>query len=209
MQVQKVWTLENQKFVGMTFDQIAKARGVDPWTAWFDMMVEEEGYCRWLNFRGISYENLYNPAFEESLRFPYGCVESDGPIESPRGVTITSVDPRSYGTFPLVLEEYVRKRSILSWEEAIKKMTSNPAKAIGLDDRGLLKEGFWADIVIFNPETIANRANFKNCLELSQGINHEIYPVGIEYTIVNGVVVVERGRLTGARPGHVLRHKSK
>jgi len=63
--------------------------------------------------------------------------------------------------------------------------------------------------VIFDPESIAHRANFKNCLELSQGINHNVYPTGIKYTIVNGVVVVERGKLTGARPGHVLRHGSQ
>jgi len=139
----------------------------------------------------------------QPIRHPYA------PIESPRGVTITSVDPRAYGTFPLVLGEYVRKRKVLSWEEAIKKMTSNPARAMGLKDRGMLKKGFWADIVVFNPETIAHRANFKNCLELSQGINHNIYPIGIEYIIVNGVVVVEKGKLTGARSGHILRHKTR
>lgn len=208
MQVQKVWTAGNQRYVGMTFDQIAEERGVDPWTAWFDMEVEEKGYLRWLNLYTDDLEDMYRPGLEETLKIPYGCIETDAPIESPRGVTITSVDPRAYGTFPLVLGEYVRKRKVLSWEDAIKKMTSNPAKAMGIKDRRLLKKGFWADIVIFNPETITHRANFKNCLELSQGINHNIYPIGIEYTIVNGVVVVEKGKLTGARPGHVLRHKA-
>ena len=207
MQLQMVWTAENQKYVGMTFDEIAEERGVDPWTAWFDMEVEEKGYLRWLNFRGASYEDMYNPAFEEQLKTPYVCIESDAPIESPRGVTISSVDPRSYGTFPLVLGEYVRKRKVLSWEDALMKMTSNPARSMGLRDRGLLRKGYWADIVVFNPEKIVHRANFKNCLELSQGINYDVYPAGIDYTIVNGVVVVEKGRLTGARPGHVLRHK--
>jgi N-acyl-D-amino-acid deacylase len=207
MQLQMVWTADNQKYVGMTFAEIAEERGVDPWTAWFDMEVEEKGYLRWLNFRGTSYEEMYNPALEEQLKTPYVCIESDAPIESPRGVTISSVDPRSYGTFPLVLGEYVRKRKVLSWEDAIMKMTSNPARSMGLRDRGLLRRGYWADIVVFNPETFAHRANFKNCLELSQGLNHDIYPVGIDYTIVNGVVVVEKGTLTGARPGHVLRQK--
>lgn len=208
MQVQKVWTAENQKYIGMTFDQIAKERGVDPWTAWFDMEVEEKGYLRWLSFYTGELEDMYNPELEEQLKVSYVSIETDAPIESPRGVTITSVDARTYGTFPLVLGEYVRKRRVLSWEDAIKKMTSNPAKTMGLKDRGLLKKGFWADIVIFNPETISHRANWKNCLELSQGINHNIYPIGIEYTIVNGVAVVEKRKLTGARPGHVLRNKS-
>jgi N-acyl-D-amino-acid deacylase len=208
MQLQKVWTAGNQRYIGMTFDEIAEERGVDPWTAWFDMEVEEGGYLRWLNFRGASYEDMHNPALEEQLKVPYVCIESDAPIESPRGVTVSSADPRSYGSFPLVLGEYVRKRKVLTWEDAIMKMTSNPAKSMGLQDRGLIKKGYWADVVIFDPESIEHRANFKNCLELSQGINHDVYPTGIDYTIVNGVVVVEKGKLTGARPGHVLRHES-
>ena len=208
MQLQKVWTAGNQRYIGMTFDEIAEERGVDPWTAWFDMEVEEGGYLRWLNFRGASYEDMHNPALEEQLKVPYVCIESDAPLESPRGVTASSADPRSYGSFPLVLGEYVSNRKVLTWEDAIMKMTSNPAKSIGLQDRGLIEKGNWADIAIFDPESIEHRANFKNCLELSQGINHDVYPTGIDYTIVNGVVVVERGKLTGARPGHVLRHGS-
>jgi N-acyl-D-amino-acid deacylase len=85
-------------------------------------------------------------------------------------------------------------------------MTSNPAKTVGLKDRGFLKKGYYADVCIFNPETVSHRANWKNALELSMGINHNIYPEGIEYTIVNGVVVNDRGLITGARPGRVLRH---
>lgn len=207
MQLQKVWTADNQKYVGMTFSEIAEKRGVDPWTAWFDMEVEEKGYLRWLNFRGSSYEDMYNPSLVEQLKVPYVSIESDAPIESPRGVTVSSADPRSYGSFPLVLGEYVRKRGLLTWEDAIKKMTSNPAMTMGLTDRGLLKRDFWADIVVFDPETVSHRANFKNCLELSQGINHDVYPIGMDYTIVNGTIVVEKGKLTGARPGHVLRTK--
>jgi len=206
MQLQQVWTADNKKYVGMTFDEIAEERGVDPWTAWLDMEVEEKGYLRWLNFRGTSYEDMFNPALVEQFKTPYVSIESDAPIESPRGVTAVSADPRAYGSFPLVLGEYVRKRGLLTWEDAVMKMTSNPAKTLDITDRGLLREGFWADIVVFDPETIAHRANFKNCLELSQGINHDLYPVGIDYTIVNGVVVVEKGLLTGERPGRALRH---
>ncbi len=207
MQLQKVWTTKNKKYVGKTFKEIAAMRAVDPWTAWFDIICDEKGYARWLTLMGsTSFEDMYSPALEESLKVPYGIIESDSPLSSPRGVTISSVDPRAYGTFPLVLSEYVRKRKVLSWESAIRQMTSNPAKAVGLKDRGLLKQGFWADVCIFNPETVAHRANWKNALELSQGINHNIYPEGIEYTIVNGTIVNNRGMITGARPGKVLRH---
>jgi len=160
-----------------------------------------------LNFSGPGrLEDMYNPTYEETLKVPYGSIESDSPISSPRGVTISSVDPRAYGTFPLVLSEYVRKRKVLSWESAIRQMTSNPAKTVGLKDRGLLRKGYYADVCLFNPETVRHRANWKNALELSMGINHNIYPEGIEYTIVNGVVVNDRGLITGARPGRVLRH---
>ena len=207
MQLQKVWTTKNKKYIGKTFQGIAAMRNVDPWTAWFDIICEEAGYARWLNFSGSGdLEDMYNPALEESLKVPYGSIESDSPISSPRGVTISSVDPRAYGTFPLVLSEYVRKRQVISWEEAIKLMTSNPARTVGLKDRGLLRKGYWADICIFNPATVRHRANWKNALELSLGINHDIYPEGIEYTIVNGIVVNDRGMITGARPGKILRH---
>jgi N-acyl-D-amino-acid deacylase len=207
MQLQKVWTTRNKKFIGKTFTEIAKIRGVDPWTAWFDIICDEKGYARWMSILGSgNAEDLYDKEYEDCLKVPYGCIESDSPICSPRGVTITSVDPRSYGTFPLVLSEYVRKRKVVSWESAIRQMTSNPAQAIGLKDRGSLKKGYWADLCVFNPETVAHRANFKNALELSQGINHNIYPEGIEYTIVNGKIVNEKGLLTGAKAGKVLRN---
>ena len=97
MQVQQVWTAGNRRYIGMTFSEIAESRGVDPWTAWLDMMVEEGGYLRWLNFRGASYEDMYSPVFAEQLKVPYVSIESDAPIESPRGVTAISADPRAYG----------------------------------------------------------------------------------------------------------------
>jgi N-acyl-D-amino-acid deacylase len=207
MQLQKVWTRKNRKYIGKTFLEIAEDRGVDPWTAWFDIICDEEGYARWLNMYSKDLNDMYNPEFEAQLKIPYGCIESDGPLESPRGVTISSVDPRSYGTFPLVLGEYVRKRKVLSWEEAIRRMTSNPARVMGLTDRGKLKEGYWADVVIFDPDTISHKATFQNALELSQGINHDLYPNGIKFVIVNGEIAVEKGKIKGTRSGHVLRHE--
>jgi N-acyl-D-aspartate/D-glutamate deacylase len=198
--VARASTLGNQRYLGMTFEQIAKERGADPWTAWFDMLVEEQGHLRWSWSGG----GIHSASLDERLKVPYVSIMTDSLIESPRGVTVTSQDPRAYSTYPLVLE-YVRKTNVISLEDAIVRMTSNSAKAIGIKDRGLLRKGFWADIVVFNPETVAPVANYENCFELSQGINHDIYPVGIEYVIVNGVVVTEKGRLTGNRPGHVLR----
>jgi N-acyl-D-amino-acid deacylase len=209
MQVQKVTKRKNKKYLGKTFGQIAKMRGVDPWTAFFDLICEEEGYVRWLTLLGghHSTDDMYYEQFEETLKVPYLSIESDAPILSPRGVGITSTDPRSYGTFPLVLSEYVRKRNVISWEQAIRMMTLNPAMTMGLRDRGLLQEGLCADICIFNPKTISHKATFRNALEMAMGINHDLYPVGVEYTIVNGVVVNDGGKLTGALPGKVLRNQ--
>lgn len=202
--VQKVWTTENQKYIGKTFVEIAKERGVDPWTAWFDMEVEEGGYMRWSWAGG----GIHEAALDERLKVPYVSIETDSLIQSPRGVLVTSADPRGYGTYPLFLE-FIRKTNCISWEDMIVKMTLNPAKTMGIQkDRGLLKKGYWADVTIFNPETVAPGADYWKCLEMSQGINHNPYPIGFEYVIVNGEVVVEKAKLTGARPGHVLRNKA-
>jgi len=104
--------------------------------------------------------------------------------------------PRGYGTYPRILGRYVREQRVLSLEEAIRKMTSLPAQHIGLPDRGLLRPGFAADIVCFDPETVLDRATYE------QG---NLPPVGIPYVIVNGVVVIDSERHTGALPGQALR----
>ena len=104
--------------------------------------------------------------------------------------------PRSYGTFPRVLARYVRDTETLSLEDAIRKMTSWPATRMGLDRRGVLQEGAWADITIFDLNEVKDRATYDEPF---------LYPEGIEYVLVNGVIVVEDGGVhTGARPGHVL-----
>jgi N-acyl-D-amino-acid deacylase len=103
--------------------------------------------------------------------------------------------PRSYGTFPRVLGRYVRDEKVLSLEEAVKKMASVTAERFGLTDRGMICEGAWADLVLFDPHTVTDRATFTD--------PHQ-YPVGIPYVIVNGVVVIDQGQHTGVLPGRVL-----
>ena len=104
--------------------------------------------------------------------------------------------PRSYGCFPIVLAEFVRSERQLTLEEAIRKMSSFPAQRLGLPDRGLLRDGFKADIVIFNKDTVKVEATRENPKQ---------FPHGIPYVIVNGVVVIEDGENTGALPGRSLR----
>ncbi|HEY0972143.1 MAG TPA: D-aminoacylase [Gemmatimonadales bacterium] len=127
------------------------------------------------------------------LRHPQAMVASDGRLTRPGE---GHPHPRWYGTFPRVLARYVRERGVLTLEEAVHKMTAQPAARMGLGDRGVLAEGKRADVVVFDPGTVADRATFEA---------PHAYPVGIPWVIVNGVVAVEEGRSTGARAGRVLR----
>ena len=116
---------------------------------------------------------------------------------SPEGPSGKSMPhPRSYGTFPRVLGRYVRELHAITLEDAVRKMTSANAEKISLTDRGRIKVGWAADITLFDPATVADRATFTN--------PHQ-YPVGIPYVIVNGQVVLDAGNHTGALPGRVLR----
>jgi dihydroorotase/N-acyl-D-amino-acid deacylase len=126
------------------------------------------------------------------LKDPLTMIASDGGVEIPgRGVP----HPRSYGTFARVLRVYVREKRALSLEDAIRKMTSLPAQRLGLNDRGLVRPGMKADIVIFDPERVRDRATFAD--------PHQ-YAEGVSFVIVNGSIVLDDGKMTEARPGHVL-----
>ncbi len=103
-----------------------------------------------------------------------------------------------YGCFPRLFRKYVREEGLLTFEEAVRKATSLTAQKLGIRDRGLLREGMWADVVVVNPRTIADRATVQTPY---------LYPTGIEYVLVNGEVTVEKGEHTGALAGQVLRHK--
>jgi N-acyl-D-aspartate/D-glutamate deacylase len=130
---------------------------------------------------------------ERIMKYPYTAIASDGRLVRPGD---GHPHPRWYGTFPRVLARYVREKHVLTLEDAIRKMTSLPADRLGLPDRGRIKEGAWADVVVFDPETVEDRATFEE--------PHQ-YPVGIPFVIVNGTVVVDDDAFTDARPGRVLR----
>jgi N-acyl-D-amino-acid deacylase len=123
-------------------------------------------------------------------------VGSDGIAASPEMTFLGRPHPRFYGTFPRVLGVYVRERHVLTLPDAVRKMTSLAAQITGLTDRGLVRPGLAADITIFDPNTVSDKATFENPSQ---------YPVGIPYVIVNGVVVIDKGEHTGAKPGRVLR----
>ena len=174
----------NAVYDGRSVSDIAELRGQDPADAFFDLLADEKLQVTSVG-QGTNPQTL--PAF---VAHPYGMVASDAILfgEFP--------SPRSYGCFPVVLAEFVRAEKHLQLPEAIRKMTSFPAQRMGLPDRGLLRDGFKADIAIFNPNTVKALATKENPKQ---------YPVGIEYVIVNGKVVIERGENTGALPGRALR----
>ena len=175
---------------GSTIEEIAKARGIDP--------TMENGARLILDLlqrgpAGAIYHSINEPDLERILVHPLTAIASDG------GVPIVGKDwphPRSYGTFTRVLGHYVRERKLLPLEEAVRKMTSFPAQRAGLTDRGLLRPGMAADIVVFDPARITDRATYKNPHQHSEGVVH---------VLVNGELVLRAGALTGARPGRVLR----
>jgi N-acyl-D-amino-acid deacylase len=138
------------------------------------------------------YHKINERDVERILRFPYSMVASDGGVHE-FGVGVPH--PRSYGTNARVLGRYVRERNVLRLEEAIRKMTSFPAQRFRLVDRGLIRPGMWADIVVFDEKTVADKATFEK---------PHAYSDGFAYVLVNGEVVIEGGKHTDARPGQIL-----
>lgn len=130
---------------------------------------------------------------ERIMRYPLTAIASDGRLSVPGD---GHPHPRAYGTFPRVLSEYVRERKVLTLEDAVRKMTSLPAGRLGLSNRGRIAEGLIADVTLFNPVTVKDRATFE--------APHQ-YPDGIPWVIVNGVVVVDNAKFTDARPGRAIR----
>jgi N-acyl-D-amino-acid deacylase len=165
------------------------SRWGDPYEGLFNFLLSIGGKASMVVFYGDEED------METVLRSPLSCVGSDSWATAPH--IGGKPHPRTYGTFPRVLGRYVRERRILSLEEAVRKMTSQPAGKLGLQDRGLIREGFWADIVVFDPNTITDRATYQD--------PHQ-YPQGIHYVIVNGQVVIERGKHVGKLPGKILKN---
>jgi N-acyl-D-amino-acid deacylase len=181
----------NRKYEGMRVAEAAKAAGKDPFDFVFDLLVSERGSV------GCVYFIMSEDDLKLALQQPWVAIGSDGSALATEGPLRSGVPhPRNFGTFPRVLGRYVREQKVVPLEEAIRKMTSLPASILGLTDRGTLQPGKTADLVIFDPATVIDRATFENPFQYSDGIST---------VVVNGQVVLDEGRHTGARPGRVLR----
>ena len=177
------------KYEGKTVQEIADLEKKTPFDAMCDLLLAENAQVM-----VILYE-MCEEDVQRVMQDPNGMIGSDGRAMSPDGVFGGSkFHPRYYGTFPRVLGYYVRK-GVISLQEAVRKMTSAPAQRLGIKDRGLVREGFVADITVFDPDTVKDEATF---------IDPHRYATGIPYVIVNGVVVIDNGDHTGALPGKPL-----
>ena len=180
-----------KKFQGMRLPEIAKTLNKDPIDTLLDILVDDNAYTYCAVF-GMS-----EPDVLLALQQPWVSIDNDSEGTSPEGVLGEDhPHPRAYGTFPRILRKYVREEKKLTLEDAIRKFSALPAQRVRLTDRGVLKQGMWADVVIFDPETVKDVATFDDPNRLSEGM---------DFVLVNGTPVIENGKMTGALPGKVLR----
>ena len=176
---------------GKTIAEVAKLWNKDPMDAIFDLLVQDDA------FTGVAVSGMSEPDVVLALEQPWVSIDNDSSGVSPEGILGREhAHPRAYGTFPRILRKYVREEHKLTLEDAIRKFSALPSERLRLEGRGLLRVGMWADVTIFDPATIRDLATFDNPNQLSQGM---------DYVLVNGVPVIDQGKMTGARPGKVLR----
>jgi N-acyl-D-aspartate/D-glutamate deacylase len=182
---------ELEEWQGKRLSEIASAQNKDPLDALFDFIIADHGQT------GAIFFMMSEDDMKAALKSPFvsictdsGARATDGPLAGSKS------HPRGWGTYPRILGRYVRDEKLMPLELAIHKMTGLPAANVGLKQRGLLREGYSADITIFDPKTVIDRATFE---EPNQ------YPVGINYVIVNGQIEVDNGQRTSVNSGRVLR----
>jgi len=178
------------EFDGLTLDVVAERMALDPVEALFEILIGARLNCSMVGFE-MSEDNL-----ERILRWPFVMIGSDSSARALKGPTaVGKPHPRSMGTFARFLSRYVREKKLMPLPEAVARLTSIPARRFGFLDRGILAVGAWADIVVFDPETIRDRATYDDPFQLSDGVRH---------VLVNGTPVLADGAETGARPGRLL-----
>lgn len=188
-----VSVVQNPKLLplqGKTIQQIAQEEHKDPIDTIFDLLIQDPEMS--VAVFGMSEDDV-----TLALKQAWVSIDNDSQGTAPTGILGREhPHPRAYGTFPRILRKYVREEKLLTLQEAIRKFSALPAQRMRLTDRGVLKQGMWADVVVFDPATIHDAATFENPNQLS---------VGMEYVLVNGVPVIEQGKMTNALPGKVLR----
>jgi len=156
-----------------------------------DLLIKDKAFTE------VAVFGMDEPDVMLALKQPWMSIDNDSQGTAPEGLLGDEhPHPRAYGTFPRILRKYVREEHSLTLPDAIRKFTALPAQKMRLIDRGVLKQGMWADVVVFDPENITDKATFEDPNQLS---------VGMDYVLVNGVPVIADGKMTGKLPGKVLR----
>jgi N-acyl-D-amino-acid deacylase len=179
-----------RKYQGMRLDEIARARSQDVVHALFDLLIADRSRAAAIYF------SMSEDDVDYVMKQPWVSVGIDAGARAADSTVKERPHPRAYGAFPRILCRYVREKKVITLEDAIRKFTSLPAARVGLDARGVIKAGMYADITSFDPDTVCDRATFVDPVQTSVGIMH---------VIVNGVPVLRNGVVTGARPGRGLR----
>ncbi len=182
---------QNAKYNGMRIPDIAKAMGKGEADAAWDLVLAGQGRVMAI------YHMMSEQDVETALRFPWTSIGSDAgaALSATQGDDLGLPHPRAYGNHVRVISRYVKDRKVITLEEGVRKMTSWPATRMRLANRGSIKEGHWADVVIFDLATLDDRATYEQ---------PTLYPTGIEYVLVNGAITIEHGKHTGAKAGKVL-----
>jgi dihydroorotase/N-acyl-D-amino-acid deacylase len=176
---------------GKRLSEVAAMWKEDPVDALCDLLIKDKAFTE------VAVFGMSEPDVVLALKQPWVSIDNDSQGTSPDGLLGQEhPHPRAYGTFPRILRKYVREEHALTLEDAIRKFSSLPAQRMRLTDRGVLKQGMWADVVIFDPATIRDLATFEQPNQLSQGM---------DYVLVNGLPVIAEGKMTGQLPGKVLR----
>ena len=180
----------DQNLLGKRLSQVASERNEDPWDTLFWLLIETEGRI------GALYHMMSEDDVRTAMRYGFVTIGTDSAAVRPDGeLGRGQPHPRAYGTFPRVLGKYVREEKVIELREAVRRMTSLAASQLKIANRGILREGYYADVVVFDPNTVIDRATYEK--------PHQ-YPVGIDYVIVNGVVTVTPKGHTGAKAGRRL-----
>jgi N-acyl-D-amino-acid deacylase len=176
---------------GKTLAEVAAARGKSAAETAIDLVVEDDNRIETVYFL-MSEENI-----RRKIALPWVSIGSDMESSAPEGVFLkASTHPRAYGSFARFLGKYSRQEGLVPLKEAVRRMSGFPAANLGLKDRGLLKAGYFADIVVFDPDSVIDHATFDNPMQYSSGVLH---------VFVNGVQVLAHGEHTGAKPGRFVR----
>ena len=185
----------NQRYIGKSIEWISREKAVSPQECILSLIIETAGKITMVS------QSMLEDEVQRIMKKDYVMVASDGYALSKEGLLASGVThPRSYGTFPRILGRYVRDLHVLPLEEAVRKMTSLPAKKFGFEGRGKIEVSGFADLVVFDPLTVVDRSTYSSPTE---------YPAGIDYVIVNGKVVIANGEHTNDFPGKVLRKQRK